>query len=61
MAWITVLFSQTLTLTKLPEEKLDENNTRQLQPVFHKSWKERYAKQKLYGHLSLISQKIKVR
>ena len=48
-------------LTKRTEKKLDSNNTKMLQPILNKSWRQHPTKQQLYGHLPPITKTIKVR
>ena len=50
----------TWTLTKHMEKKLDGNNTRMLQAVLNKSWRQHPTKQQLYGHLPPITKTINV-
>ena len=47
--------------TKWLEEKLDGNYTRILRAILNKSWRQHTTKQRLYGHLPLITTTIQVR
>ena len=51
----------TWTLTKCMEKKLDGNDTRMLQAILNKSWRQHPTKQQLYGHLSPITKTIPIR
>ena len=51
----------TWTLTKRLEKKLDGNNTRMLQTILNKSWRQHPTKQQLYGHLPSITKIIQAR
>ena len=53
--------STTWTLTRRMEKKLDSNNTRMLQAISNKSWRQHPTKHQLYGHLPSIKKTIKVR
>ena len=43
------------------EKKLDSNDTRMLQAILNKSWREHPTKKQLYGHLPPITKTIKIR
>ena len=51
----------TWTLTKRMEKKLDGNYTRMLREILNKSWRQHPTKQRLYGHLPLITKTIRIR
>ena len=51
----------TWTLIKRMEKNLDSNYTRMLRAILNKSWRQHPTKQRLYGHLQLITKTIKVR
>ena len=51
----------TLMLTKRMEKRLDSNNTRMLQAILNRSWRQLAKKQQLYGHLPPITKTTKVR
>ena len=51
----------TWTLPKCMEKKIDGNNTRMLQVILNKSWRQHPTKQQLYGHLPPITKTIKIR
>ena len=48
-------------LTKCMEKKLDGNDTRMLQAILNKSWRQDSTKQQLYGHLPPITKTIQIR
>ena len=45
----------TWTLTKRLEKKLDGNDTRMLQAILNKSWRQHPTRYQLYGHLPPIT------
>ena len=51
----------TWTLTKRMEKKLDGNNSRMLQAILNKSWRQHPTKQQVYGHLLPIMKTIKIK
>ena len=51
----------TWTLIKRLKKKLNGNYKRMLRAILNKSWKQHPTKQKLYGHLPLITKTIQVR
>ena len=51
----------TWTLTKNIKKKLDGNDTRMLQSILNKSWRQPPTKQQVYGHLPPITKTIKIR
>ena len=51
----------TWMLTKRMEKKLDGNDTRMLQAILNKSWRQHPTKQQLYSHLPPITKTIQVR
>ena len=51
----------TRMLTKRMEKKLDGNDTRMLQAILNRSWRQHPTKQHLYGQLPPITKTIKVR
>ena len=51
----------TWTLAKRMEKKLDSNNTRMLQAILNKSWRQHPTKQQLYSHLPPITKTIIIR
>ena len=55
-----LLKSQTWTLTKRIEKKLDGNFTKLLQALLNKSWKQNTSKQQVYGLLPPIYKTIQV-
>ena len=59
-SYILLYGRTTRMLAKCIEKKLDRNCTRILCAVLNKSWKKHPTKQQLYGHLTLISQIIRV-
>ena len=51
----------TWTLTKRMEKRLDSNDTRLLQAILNRSWRQHPTKQQLYGHLPPITKTIQIR
>ena len=51
----------TWTLTKQMEKRLDGNNTRMLQEILNKTWRQHPSKQQLYGNLPPITKTIQVK
>ena len=49
----------TWTLTKRLEKKLDGNYTRMLRAILNKSWQQHPTRHQLYGHLPLITIRVK--
>ena len=60
-AVVSILLYGYITLTKRMEKKLDSNDTRMLQAILNKSWRQHLTKQQLYGHLPPIMKTVKVR
>ena len=58
---VAVYRSNTWTLTKKLEQKLDGSYTRMLRTVLNISWKDHPTKQRLYGKLKSVSSSIKER
>ena len=58
---ILVYGCTTWMLTKRMEKKLDGNNTRMLQVILNKSWRQHPSKQQLYGQLPPIMKTITIR
>ena len=53
--------SNTWTLTKRTEKKLDGNYTRMLRAILNKSWRQHPTKHQLCGHLPPITKTIQIR
>ena len=51
----------TWTLTKRLEKKVDDNYTRMLRAILHKSWRQHPTRHQLYSHLPSITKTIQVR